>query len=489
MVKIRLTLRTRIWISMLALILVAFLLTGLTAYYHYKKQNEEYHEKRLERKESAVQASMEYFLNQQGGYIHPDSVVSTFSRMICVLSDIHNLPINMYNLDGELIISSNPSFQEEKRLPETIEYTILKQLATGNTRAVIDKHKGEEEYFLAYWYFLDEKDRPIAIINVPYFDTERIQPEELNTFLWQIAEIYILIFIGAAALAYLLSNYITKSLQTIGRKLKTVEFGKKNEPIKWKANDEIGTLVSEYNRMLMEVERSANLLAKSERESAWREMAKQVAHEIKNPLTPMKLRVQHLQRAWDDQKPDFGDRLKNFSRSLVEQIDTLSNIANEFSHFAKMPKAKKENIDLVDAVKSAIDLFHEDKNLKLKFESNVKGKALILADKDHIIRLFNNLITNAIQAIPMDEEGVIEVALSKDKEQYLVEVKDNGEGIPEDQKEKIFVPNFTTKRTGTGLGLAMVKNIVENARGEVWFQSEPNVGTTFYVSFPALPVQ
>ena len=289
--RLKFNLRMRIWLSMLALILLAFLLTGLTAYYHYKQQNEEYHEQRLQRKENAVQASMDYFLRQRGGHIDQDSVTAVFSSKICELSDIHNLPINMYNLDGELIISSNPAFQEEKHLPETIEYTILKQLATGNTRAVIDKHYEQDEYFLAYWYFMDQNGKPIAIINIPYFDTERINPEELNSFLIQITEIYILLFIGAGALAYFLSNYITMSLKTIGQRLKTIEFGKKNKPIKWHADDEIGTLVDEYNRMLKEVERSANLLARSERESAWREMAKQVAHEIKNPLTPMKLRV------------------------------------------------------------------------------------------------------------------------------------------------------------------------------------------------------
>jgi nitrogen fixation/metabolism regulation signal transduction histidine kinase len=237
--------------------------------------------------------------------------------------------------------------------------------------------------------------------------------------------------------------------------------------------------------MLKEVERSASLLAKSERESAWREMAKQVAHEIKNPLTPMKLRVQHLQRAWEDQKPDFDERLKNFSKSLVEQIDTLTNIANEFSHFAKMPKARIEKIDFSEAIRSSLDLFQENNKISLEFFDQTDGSAFIRADKDHLTRVFNNLITNAIQAIPDNRPGTITITLKRDREQYLVEVKDNGEGIPEEQQDRIFVPNFTTKRTGTGLGLAMVKNIVENSRGEVWFKSVPDVGTKFFISFPA----
>jgi two-component system, NtrC family, nitrogen regulation sensor histidine kinase NtrY len=179
-----------------------------------------------------------------------------------------------------------------------VDYTILKQLSTGNNRAVIEKGDEGSYYLMAFWYFRDSNSVPIAIVSVPYFDTEEINPQELRDFLYGLGRVYIALFIITGLLAYFLANYITKSLHAIADSLRRVDIRRKNDPIVWKASDEIGALVHEYNRMLSELENSLEKLAKSERESAWREMARQVAHEIKNPLTPMKLRIQHLQRAW-----------------------------------------------------------------------------------------------------------------------------------------------------------------------------------------------
>lgn len=482
-------LRTRIYLSMLAIISMSFLVTGIMAYYNYKKQNEDYHNNRLHRKEEAVTRSLNYFLEQQGGYLSPDSLTKAFSDKICELSDIHSMPINLFNLRGDLVISSNASLFEEKGIPDKIDYTILKQLSTGNNRAVITESDGEKEYLLAYWYFADRDNKPIAINNVTYFETEVVNRQELKDFLLRLSQLYIALFIGASLLAYFLSNYITKSLQSIGERFKSVNLGERNEPIIWKSDDEIGALVKEYNRMLKEAELSAEKLAKSERESAWREMAKQVAHEIKNPLTPMKLRVQHLQQAWKDKAPDFDEKLKRVSESIIEQIDALSNIATEFSNFAKMPKANKEEMDLKQSVLSAMELFKENEGPRISFRSSTEGTAGIIADKEQILRVFNNLIKNAIQAIPQENVGRIDIELSEhDLGKWLVEVKDNGVGIPEHQRESIFVPNFTTKSTGTGLGLAMVKSIAEQNGAVVWFESQEGKGASFYVSFPKVDI-
>lgn len=470
---------------MLAIILMSFFVTGVMAYYNYKKQNEDYHNNRLHRKEEAVSRSLNYFLEQQGGYLSPDSLTRAFSDKICELSDIHSMPINLFNLRGDMVISSNSTLVEEKGIPDIIDYTILKQLSTGNNRAVITESSGDEEYLLAYWYFTDRDNKPIAINNVIYFDTEVVNRQELKDFLWRLSQLYIALFVGASLLAFFLSNYITKSLQSIQERFKSVNLGQRNEPITWKSDDEIGALVHEYNRMLQEAELSAEKLAKSERESAWREMAKQVAHEIKNPLTPMKLRIQHLQQAWKDQAPDFDEKLKRVSDSIIEQIDALSNIATEFSNFAKMPRANKEEMDLQQSILSAIELFKESEGPQIVFNCNTQESVKILADKEQILRVFNNLIKNAIQAIPVEAQGRIEINLTMQSSgEWNVEVKDNGIGIPEHQRESIFVPNFTTKSTGTGLGLAMVKSIVEQNGARVWFESTEGKGSSFFVSFP-----
>jgi len=274
-------------------------------------------------------------------------------------------------------------------------------------------------------------------------------------------------------------------MKLIQEKLSRLKLGKKNEKISWKKNDEIGGLIDDYNRVIDELAVSAEMLAKSERESAWREMAKQIAHEIKNPLTPMKLSVQHLKKAWDEKTPDWEKRFEKFSKTMIEQIESLSNIASEFSDFSKLPKTIDEPIDLIQIIENAVELYRENKQ-NIYFNKPELGKWEVLADKTQLIRIFNNLIKNSVQAISSLENGMIEIGIKKEESQYVIEIKDNGVGIANEQKEKIFSPNFTTKTGGMGLGLAMVRNIVENYKGKIWFESETGIGTTFFVKLPAI---
>jgi two-component system, NtrC family, nitrogen regulation sensor histidine kinase NtrY len=267
--------------------------------------------------------------------------------------------------------------------------------------------------------------------------------------------------------------------------LRKTKLGRKSEPIVWKQKDEIGALINEYNRMLNEIQLSAEILAKSERESAWREMAKQVAHEIKNPLTPMKLGVQHLQRAWNDNHPDKDKIIDRISQSLIEQINTLSNIANEFSNFAKLPKADLQNVDLAHIISSVVDLYSETEEVDLQFD-RTRSNLIVLGDNDQLIRVFSNLIKNAIQAIPEGRTGIVSIDINEENKQYVVNVKDNGKGISADEMNKIFVPNFTTKSSGMGLGLAMVKNMIDGMNGTISFESKVDKGTIFTIKLAKL---
>jgi nitrogen fixation/metabolism regulation signal transduction histidine kinase len=234
--------------------------------------------------------------------------------------------------------------------------------------------------------------------------------------------------------------------------------------------------------MINELSKSADLLAKSERESAWREMAKQVAHEIKNPLTPMKLSIQHLQRTWNDNDSDKDKKIEQITKTIVEQIDSLSSIATAFSNFAQMPKTNLEHVDLIEIINSSIRLFNENERLEIVFNHPAFSSANVFVDKEQMLRVFNNLFKNAIQSIPENEEGKIMVELSSQNNSYLVAITDNGEGIDETIVNKIFNPNFTTKTGGMGLGLAMVKSIIESCNGKIWFETKKGLGTTFYVS-------
>lgn len=469
---------------MLAIILLSFLVSGGIAIFDHKQQNEEYNMQRLFRKEDAIKKSMEYFYYAHNGQIRPDSIGILFTDKICELSEVHEMFISLYDIRGHYLISSNSTEMDSLGIPYKLNYATLKQLATTNEKAVIDSMLQHKDRTLAYWYFTDDHGKPLAITNVAYVkDTAN---QDLNAFLVELGQSYILLFFIAAVVAYFLSTYITRSLQYVSERMQQVQLGKRNEPIQWRGNDEIGSLVKEYNRMLEELERSASMLAQEERESAWREMAKQVAHEIKNPLTPMKLRVQHLQRAWIDQSGDFDERMKTFTQSMTEQIDTLSHIASEFSNFAKMPKPELERVELCKLARSVVELHAGEEHMQVGFHALNNETAFVSADREQTIRALNNVIANAIQSIPRDRKGSVDILLRKHRGYWIVRVSDNGVGISETQRTKIFVPNFTTKSTGTGLGLAMVKSTMVHCGGGIWFWSKEGKGSSFYLAFPVL---
>jgi two-component system, NtrC family, nitrogen regulation sensor histidine kinase NtrY len=467
---------------MIAIIVFSFIITGFLAVYHQYEQNELFNVQRLARKENAIERSLEYFLEQKGGVIDRDSLVYEFSDKICELSDVHSLFIVMYNLEGRYEISTNSARMDSLELPYRMDYTALKQLSIGTERTEIAKIINNVKYSLVYWYFKDHNGVPIAITNVVYENKES-NSNFVSDFLKELGTAYIALFLMAAFIAFLLSRYIVRSLDTISRKMKQMRLGKKNEPIQWESHDEIGTLVTEYNRMLQELEKSAVKLAVRERESAWRDMARQVAHEIKNPLTPMKLRVQHLQRTWKENPAEFDQRIELFAGSMIEQIDTLANIAGEFSNFANLPAPKRERINIVAMVKGVLELYSEVPEIQFHVRSYGCDDIWINADKDQIIRVCNNLINNAVQAVPKGRTGRIDIAIRPCNHAVVLRFNDNGVGIDKENQSKIFVPNFTTKSTGSGLGLVMVKNIMEHNDGEVGFWSRQGKGASFYLRF------
>lgn len=303
----------------------------------------------------------------------------------------------------------------------------------------------------------------------------------VNTLL----NIYVFLFLIAASLATLLANSITSPLVTLADKLRRIRLGKTNENLEWKSQDEIGELIQNYNQMVNQLDESARLLAQSERDSAWREMAKQVAHEIKNPLTPMKLSIQYLQQTLRSGTEDIKEMAQKVCHTLIEQIDSLSKIATEFSNFAKMPQAENEKLVLNDLLSSVHDLFRKREDLDIHLSVPI-DELYVYADKVQIIRVLNNLINNAIQAIPESRRGFIIISLDAPSKNAVICVQDNGSGIPEDMQSKVFLPNFTSKSSGTGLGLAMCQQIIEAANGRIYFQTVPGKGTRFFVELPLM---
>ena len=305
---------------------------------------------------------------------------------------------------------------------------------------------------------------------------------ELNEFLIRLGYAYFIMIIAAVVFAYFISKYITRSLKTISEKMHEIRLEQRNKKIVIDSSSaEIEMLVKSYNSMIDELEASAVKLATSEREQAWREMAKQVAHEIKNPLTPMRLSVQSFQRKFDPNDPVIHQKVKEYSNTLIQQIDTMSSIASAFSNFAKMPAQQKEELNVVKIVKLALEIFNED---YISFEHD-EDEIIAKFDRTQLIRVVTNLVMNSIQAMPVDRANPeIKVAVTSKNNEVLITIKDNGSGIEEETKSKIFEPKFTTKTSGMGLGLAMVKNIVETFNGSINFTSQLGKGTVFTVSFP-----
>jgi two-component system, NtrC family, nitrogen regulation sensor histidine kinase NtrY len=483
--KLEFNFSNQLQISIIAIIVLSFLVLGMISrsniIHLYNNKNRD----NLSEKTFSVLTELEHKLGDRSvlsGDIH-----GYISEMLYKFSLIFYSDINLFDTQGSLIASSRPQIFQEELLSGKMNTQAFYKLAYEQSLLYIQNEKiGRQEYLSAYIPFRNNEDQIIAYLNLPYFAKQTELRKEIGDFLAAYINVYVLLIVLAILITVLVSRFITRPLQLIREKIRDIGLGKPNEKIEWKSKDEIGNLVEEYNRMIDELAKSAEMLARSERESAWREMAKQVAHEIKNPLTPMKLSVQYLQKAWDDKTPDWEKRLARFTRTIVEQIDSLSEIASEFSDFAKMPVATIEKIELTGIIKSAAELYQHHHHIRISINSEDQPY-YVSADKRQLLRVFNNLIQNAVQAIGKKEDGVIKIMISGEDAIYVVSITDNGTGITDEQAEKIFSPSFTTKSSGMGLGLAMVKSILTTFNGTVSFESIPGEGTTFKIKIPVCP--
>ncbi|RNC88259.1 MAG: sensor histidine kinase [Winogradskyella sp.] len=478
----KLSLRSRIFIAMILLVLLASILIAAVTIYQYHEEARDYHRERLERKESAIRRSIDHVLDETSFEVITEKIPFIFKDEIFSIANIHGLQINLYDLDGQLLTSSKATLQRDT-LDQCLSAEVLNQISnTVEHRYVIKNETNGKVFQSSYSFITDEKFKNIAILNVPYLQDDDIFDRELKEFLLRLSFAYLAMILAAIVFAYFISKYITKSLKTISDKMNETRLEKRNKKIQIESSsEEIAALVKSYNSMIDELEESAVQLARSEREQAWREMAKQVAHEIKNPLTPMRLSVQSFQRKFDPEDPNIDQKVSEYSNTLIQQIDMMSSIASAFSNFAKMPAQQNEQLNVVQIVKLALDIFNEH---YISFESDEK-EIIANFDRTQLIRVVTNLVKNGIQAITDEVENPkIEVKVFTNNENVNITVSDNGTGITDENKPKVFEPKFTTKTSGMGLGLAMVKNIVETYNGSIMFTSEYGKGTIFTVTFP-----
>jgi nitrogen fixation/metabolism regulation signal transduction histidine kinase len=467
---------------MTLLVLLASILILVVTVYQYDEQTQDYNIQRFERKEATTQETIELELRNKTSYpVNTDNLSKIFQERIYEVSSINKLNISIFDLHGNLLVSSKTNAFEEIKI-NPLSYNVLNELSQNSNHRILKTREEEGVgYQSSYTYINDPKFKRIGILELQFTQDNSEIEEELEEFMVRLSLVYILMFMIAIALAYFLSSYITRSIKTISDKMQQTRLNERNEKITLgSASSEIEVLVDAYNNMIDQLEESAARLAKSEREQAWREMAKQVAHEIKNPLTPMRLTVQSFERKFDPTDENIKEKLREYSQTLIQQIDVMSSIASAFSDFAKMPTQNRERINVITVVKLALDIFDED------FISYSTSEEELYAnlDKTQLIRVITNLVKNAMQASEREENPIIEVKVFSENNNIRILVSDNGKGIPEDVRDLIFEPKFTTKSSGMGLGLGMIKNIIEAYGGTISFTSKVGVGTIFTVILP-----
>ena len=423
--------------------------------------------------------------NKISGEVNLDALQNKYEvGLVYDLAVYYETDINVYDQYGKLIVSTNPRLFTEKFTSDLMNPKVFKRFKSKMiSSSVVSEKIADLNYISAYTTLIDNDLEVRGYVNLPYFSNREDLFREISQYTVTIINLFVLIFAMAVILTYYVAQRLSKPLILIKNQISQMKIGEKNLPIDWERNDEIGLLVKEYNTMLSALDSSLDKLADSERQGAWKEMAKQVAHEIKNPLTPMRLSLQHLEYSINRGDDHIEEKVKKTIALLIRQIDSLSTMAEEFSSFAKMPEPILEKIDLKLILGDAIMLMEKEMGQPISLE--IAADAIpILADPHQLGRIFNNIFKNAIQAIPEDRVGKVLVNVEMQKKWVKILISDNGKGIPPELSEKIFSPNFSTKNSGMGLGLAITKKIIEQFGGKIHFSSELNVGTVFEINFP-----
>ena len=481
--KLVFDLKFKIQAAIISIVFVSLLLVASVTIYYNVEEYKSKHRNDLEEKMKSISEEIDTRLDELD-VITPE-VIDWLQEELSRLSDIFQTDINIYGLDGNILASSRPEIYQRglvsSRINSQAYYEIFLNFQFND---FFQPEKiGKLSYLSIYKSIINRVGNTLGAINLPYFIKQDKYSQEISTLVVAFINLYVLLFLASIIVAVFISNQITHPLTLIQANLKRITLGKRNDPIFYPRNDEIGSLVKEYNKKVDELAISAELLARSERESAWREMAKQIAHEIKNPLTPMKLNIQHLQRTKGKNK-EYNEFVERVTATLIEQIDNLSDIATEFSNFAKMPLVRNQVFVLAEQLQKVIDLYETHNRAHIEFYPDNCKNLEVNADREQLSRAIINLIKNGIQAIPDTRTGTIKITLTRRDHMVVVAVADDGTGIPEELQGKLFSPSFTTKTSGMGLGLSIVKNIVESFAGRIWFETEPGEGTTFFFEIP-----
>lgn len=467
----------KITLYMLAVLLTTAVLILIITNRHFNEQTKRYHEDILMKKEKAVLLSINYLLDSYPE-VNEDNIVKVLETRILEINDIQKLSIVIYDLRGNQVLTTEARNPKYPVLPQNI----LDSLNKNDQYVEVGESLGDQRsYYASYNYIKDVTEtKKLAIVALPYETNDIFLQEDMNTLIGSYGVAFVFIILLGAIMIYVVSKNTFNRLTSFADRIKETEVISNNLPILYDKDDEIKVLVDAYNEMLVKLKDQSELLADIERQEAWREFARQVAHEIKNPLTPMKLMIQNYMRKFETDDEALDERTNRTANILLQQIDTIESIADAFSDFAKMPSRKDELIDVVEITKNTLDIFDGP---SIIFTSS-RPVIQMYFDKQYLNRIITNIVKNAFQSIPHSREPKILVDLSIQRNNLEIIIEDNGKGISDEDKKEIFKPRFTTKSSGSGIGLSMVKKIIEDYDGEITFESAEDVGTKFIIQLP-----
>ncbi|MCB9202242.1 MAG: GHKL domain-containing protein [Flavobacteriales bacterium] len=469
------SLTKRIFFFMLLLLVITLVTAVLLVFYDNKESIEENRIARLSEKENQISESFIYLLTSYD--INSQNAIPEIEKRLFEISDINDTQLNVYDIQGNLQLTTEG---EDNVRHKKLSEELLKKLKTNKYVVIRYEGKTEEESFLAnYFYVHNYLNEPVAIVNIPYFYDDYKARKDFDRLLMKFLLLLLFLIIGSGIIAWFFSNSITRKLKNVAEKIKTTQVLESNEKIQYDADDEVKVLVSAYNDMVDEITKQKRMLQVVERDSAWKEMAKQVAHEVRNPLTPMSLMVQDFRRKFDSNDPDIKQKVDNLCSSLTQQIEVISSISNSFSDFAKLPDRDDKMIDLIEETKNIIRVFGED----ILFTSS-NDEIFYLIDEVYYNRVITNLLKNAFQAVEEGVEAIVLVDIQGIGKEVVIRVKDNGCGISKELLTRIFEPKFTTKSSGMGLGLPMVNKIIQEYGGSIICKSKVGEGSEFVIELP-----
>ena len=472
------SLRNKVFWGFLLICLLSIASSSTLSYFFLRNNAVAQSRTDLQKKSEALMSALDYSVSHS--QVQTNDLPQILANDIFEIADINNQDIIIYDLKGKFLISNKDiNLISQKEIPIEVINRVLK----SDTRVdfqTYDKKIGAN-VSSSYMILKNNMLEPIGIVFFPFYHNDGAYFSVFNKYVNYIIIVNLFIIAIAVWLSWIISNNLTRAVTKFSDKINQITlFENDPKPIKYYHNDELNQLVKAYNKMILQIQEQKQRLSFKEKEEAWREMAKQVAHEVKNPLTPMKLTIQNFERKFDPADPDIRDKVKHLSRTLVDQIDLVATVASAFSQFAQLPEKNNEIFDLNKEIKNIINVFSDE---KIYFHSN-RDIIMVEMDKIYLSRIITNLVANARQAKHDDRDNIINLDVEQRQKRVIITVDDNGTGIPEDLYDRIFEPNFTSKTSGTGLGLTMVRKMVEDYKGEISVKSELGKGSTFTISLP-----